>query len=496
MQWMTDLFMWTHARQAQVFWVGGTVRDLLRQRVPPDWDVAIRVPDNADLTRWIADWTAWATRAPGHRCIALCKKFPTYRWVLPSRRWVDIVFFQGTITAELARRDFTVNALALEWTHEWLPRFSTWMCSPPASLDPEVVKFVAVHCIDPFSGRSDLEKRVLRAIHPDNLRADPVRIVRAYRLSAQLHLTIEPRTRAWLRSTMTDLRRASPERVVIEVLKWLLTDETDTWTVEADRDGFWAAWIPEVRAMQGCTQGGYHHLDVWGHSIETVRALTEIAQRFRDLEAFVPFAQALWHQTWTMQMPQWPFLKWAALFHDIGKPSVRRPARYPGAYVFYGHAQVGARHIASLMTRLRFSQAAIRWVREMVRHHMVPLEIWKRHGVQATVRYLTRRFGHQAMWLIMLSTADQMAKAGPLMEPHRNREFEEMCLGVMHALQEPAARWQFPLRGVDLIRMGIPPGPQVGQILARLRREWWQGQWHTREEGLHRARMWTRSVRY
>ena len=496
MQWMTDLFTWMHTRKARVFWVGGTVRDLLLQRVPPDWDVAVQVPDDVDLGGWIADWTTWTNTRPGHRCFAIRAAFPTYRWVLPTRRWVDIVFFQGTITAELARRDFTVNALALEWQREWLPRFSTWMHPEHASVHPDVAAFVGAHCIDPFAGRSDLEKRVLRAIHRDNLRADPVRIARAYRLSAQLHLTIDPRTRQWLRSTMADIRQAPPERVVTEVLKWFLADGADPRIVEADRDGFWTAWIPEVQPMKGCIQGGYHHLDVWDHSLETVRALTAVVDRFRNLEEFAPFMRALWQHPWTMQMPRWPFVKWTALFHDIGKPSVRRPARYPGAYVFYGHAQVGARLIAPIMTRLRFSRAAVRWVREMIGHHMVPLEMWKRQGVQATVRYLTRRFGPQAMWLILLSTADQMAKAGPLMEPHRNREFVDMCLGVMRVLRDPATSWQFPLRGSDLVHMGVPPGPQIGQILTRLRREWWQGQWHTREEGLQRARKWIRSMGY
>jgi poly(A) polymerase/tRNA nucleotidyltransferase (CCA-adding enzyme) len=481
--WMEALWDWAKRWDLRVFWVGGTVRDALLGRSSPDADVAVQVTDPDRWNDVIADFHQ-TVAARGDSVVGLQPEKRTYRWVLKREggsSWVDIVFFEGTIEDELARRDFTVNAMAVEWTAAAVAR---WVAQGGVSLTggPEPV-------IDPWGGRADLERRLLRVVRPENLWDDPVRIVRAYRLAAQLGFEIDPATRQYLALEIPALTTVPGERLHGEVLRWLMAPHADTWIRAADADGLWEVLFPDVGPMKACEQGGYHHADVWGHTLEVVQAVGPVLDRLGAdgrLQALVRQAR---ETPFAMGFPRYPFLKLAALLHDVGKPYVRS-VRRPGVYAFIGHAEVGARVVEGILERLCLSRRARTWVQWLVRFHMAPLEAWKAMGPDRAVTYLLRRFGPEAVWLAVLSAADQLGKAGPRMEATRREEFVAMARRVAERVLEGSPEeWTFPLRGSDLVEaLGIPPGPTVGRLLERLRRDWERGRFDTREEGLAYAR--------
>ncbi len=491
--WTADLWRWAAGQGLRVFWVGGTVRDFLLGREPPDADVAVQVTDPARWSDVIADFQRMVSDR-GDSVVVLQAEQRTYRWVLkepraegqgPSAlgprphalgpgRWVDVVFFEGPVEAELARRDFTINAMALEWREA-----GSWGDGAIGGL------------IDPWGGRSDLERGILRVVRPENLWDDPVRVVRAYRLAAQLGFQIEPATRHYLTLEVPALTTVPGERLHVEVLKWLMAPHADPWVQAADEDGLWETLFPDVGPMKGCEQGGYHHRDVWGHTLEVVQAVGPVLEALGSDGRLPDLLRQARETPFAMGFSRYPFLKLAALLHDVGKPYVRS-VRRPGVYAFIGHAEAGARIVDGLLERLRLSRRARAWVRWLVRHHMVPLEAWKAMGPERAAVYLLRRFGPEALWLAVLSAADQFGKAGPRMEAKRRDEFITLARRIAEWVfgGSPDA-WTFPLRGADLVEaLGLPPGPAVGRLLGRLRRDWERGRFHTREEGLAYARRW------
>jgi len=506
--WIEDLWRWAVGQGLRVFWVGGTVRDLLLGRRPPDADVAVQVTGSARWADVVADFRRMVS-ARGDSVVVLQAEKRTYRWVLkgpgaegpkPSvlrpasdahalSRWVDVVFFEGPIEDELARRDFTINAMAVEWTAASLPRWEAgWSGEAPGERDGMAEVDVGT-VIDPWGGRSDLARGVLRVVRPENLWDDPVRIVRAYRLAAQLGFQIDPTTRQYLALEVPALTTVPGERLHVEILKWLMAPHADVWVQEADEDGLWETLFPDVGPMKGCEQGGYHHKDVWGHTLEVVQAVGRVLETLGSDDRLRDLLRQARETPFAMGFPRYPFLKLAALFHDVGKPYVRS-VRRPGVYAFIGHAEAGARIVEGLLERLRLSHAARAWVRWLVRHHMVPLEAWKAMGPARAAAYLLRRFGPEAVWLAVLSAADQFGKAGPRMEARRRDEFVDLARQVAERVfWGSPEEWTFPLRGADLVEgLGLPPGPAVGRLLERLRRDWERGRFHTRAEGLAYAR--------
>ncbi|MCS7313235.1 MAG: HD domain-containing protein [Acidobacteria bacterium] len=501
--WMEDLWRWAVGQGLRVFWVGGTVRDLLLGRKSPDADVAVQIPEAARWADIIADFQRMVA-ARGDSVVVLQAEKRAYRWVLKgpraggkgpnvlpptpyarsTDRWVDVVFFEGPIGHELARRDFTINAMAIEWTGPVLSHGS-WLMGDdyePSAIRPEAV-------IDPWGGRSDLERGILRVVRPENLWDDPVRIVRAYRLAAQLGFQIEPTTRQYLALEMPALTTVPGERLHVEILKWLMAPHADVWIQAADEDDLWETLFPDVGSMKGCEQGGYHHKDVWGHTLEVVQAVSWVVETLGSDDRLRDLVRQARETPFAMDFPRYPFLKLAALLHDVGKPYVRS-VRRPGIYAFIGHAEAGARIVDGLLERLRLSHLARDWVRWLVRYHMVPLEAWKAMGLGPSAAYLLRRFGPEAPWLAILAAADQFGKAGPRMEARRRDEFVDLARRVAErVLWGSPEEWTFPLRGADLVEgLGLPPGPAVGRLLERLRRDWERGRFHTRAEGLAYAR--------
>src|SRR5262249_13980038 len=214
----------------------------------------------------------------------------------------DAVIFVDDISADLARRDFTFNAVAIE------------------PLVPSL--------IDPWGGRHDLEARLLRAVGDpvERFSEDGLRVLRAARFAATLECAIEPRTLAAIEPTLDTYRKVSAERIRDE---WMKTMKARKPSVAFDvmrETGILGVTIPEMLEQVGCEQNRYHAFDVWRHSMACLDACAGD-----------------------------PPLRIAALLHDLGKPRTRAKSDKTGDYTFYNHETVGAEMAGPILERLRFS---------------------------------------------------------------------------------------------------------------------------------------------
>jgi len=433
------------ARQAlgdgQGVWVvGGAVRDAALSREVTDLDLAVSDPRAA----------AKAIAAElGEHAFELSAEFGTWRVVSPSRGWqVDATVLRGEgIEADLAERDFTVGAVAV----------------PLSGGKP----------IDPFGGLLDLESRVLRAVGEGSFAADPLRLLRAARLAAELDLRIDPATVTLARAVAPHAADPAGERQLTELRQLLGGPDPLRGLRLLDDLELTAVVLPELEELRGVEQGPNHHLDVHGHTLAVLEHALEVEG---DLDRFAGERAAevadLLAEPLADEMSRGTALRFGALFHDIGKPATR--AERDGFVGFRGHDQVGAEVIAGICARLRASRRLTQHLQGLTLHHLrlgflipeAPLSPRKIH------EYL-RATEPVAVDVTLLTVADRLSArgAGPLASP----EMVEAHLALARQMVAAALDWRRDgpppplLRGDELAsELGIEPGPELGELLAEL----------------------------
>jgi len=388
--------------------VGGAARDLLRGRVPRDYDWA--APDPEGAAGRLADLlggSAFALdRGRGYFRVSVAEGEGK------AAEQHDLVPLPADLLEDLRRRDFTVNALALH---------------PDGRVS------------DPTGGRRDLKARRLRLVSEANLVADPLRLLRAARLSITLEFSLEEDTReAVVRLARAGLPLPAQERIRDELHALLLHPQAARGVQLLETLGLLELYLPELREGLGLTQGGFHHLDVFWHGIE---ALHQLIRRFPNASLG---------------------LRWAALLHDLGKP--RTASLDGGRLHFYGHDKVGAELARQVLERLRESQELVSEVAALVGAHMLPLPATEREA---------RRFVHRRRALLPellgLMLADREAARGPSSSPGSRLAYQQGIDRVLVALEDQPAAPAPLLGGQEVMALlNLSPGPEVGRMVRAL----------------------------
>jgi putative nucleotidyltransferase with HDIG domain len=382
--------------------VGGAVRDALLGRELYDLDLAVG-GDAPAFARALADLL-------GGSYVLLDAERATARVALSEGpvRVIDVAALRGeTIEADLAERDFTIDAFAV----------------------PLAAARAAI--IDPHRGRLDWGKRLIRLVSDHALTDDPLRMLRAVRLAVQLDFRIEDGTAEAIRRQARLINEASPERQRDEITRALATPRAAQALRLMDSLGLLEQVFPEVTAGRGVAQPKeYHHWDVFDHAIETVAALDfmlaeQAPRRAREArfwraqrDAFdiaAPGLRAYLSEEPSEGRPRAVLLKLAGLLHDVAKPETRAPDA-DGRIRFFGHADIGAKTARSVLRRLRFSRHEAELVATMVEEHLRPGQLTQ--GDLPTRRALFRFFrdtGEAADGILLLSLADGLAARGPRM---------------------------------------------------------------------------------
>ena len=445
----------------QPWLVGGTVRDLILGRLLDDVDVVV-AGDAKALARRLA------TAVDGH-VFALSERFGGWRVISPDRSWqADVTPVRGgSIEADLAMRDFTINAMAV----------------PLVQGEP---------LIDPHGGLADLEARALRVVSERVYGDDPLRTLRLARFACELHLDVEPATAELARANAGAITQTAPERIFGELRRLLAAEAVLRGLELMDETGLVAILFPELDEQKDVEQNPYHHRDVWGHTLEVVQSLVGLQ---RDLQT--PFGalaeplQAELGRPLADGLTRGEALRFGALVHDIGKPRTRRVTD-DGRVLFLGHDQLGAEMVADLCRRLRTSTELSEYLAGITRHHLVlgflvheqPLS--RRH----VYRYM-RTCEPVELEVTLLSVADRLATRGE----RTRQEAVDAHLALAREIAAEALEWRRrgagdpPVRGDELMReLGLDAGPRVGELLELLREAAWAGEVSSRSEALALAR--------
>ncbi len=443
-------------------WIaGGAVRDAALGREVTDLDLAV-AGDPAVAARAIAE------RGEGH-AFELSAEFATWRAVARDGAWqADMTALRGeTIEADLDARDFTLGAVAV----------------PLDGGDP----------IDPHGGLADLERRLLRVVNDGSFAADPLRLLRAARIAAELELEVDPGTRALARAESGRAAEPAGERQLAE-LRQLLGGPDPLRGVELLDDlALTAAVLPELEALRGVEQGPNHHLDVHGHTIAVLEQTLAVEA---DLDRFAGERAEeigeLLEEPLADDFSRRAALRFGALLHDIGKP--RTKGERSGYVTFIGHDDVGAEMVAAICSRLRASRALTDHLRGLTLHHL-------RLGFMVHEAPLPPRRVHEylratepvAADVTLLTVADRLSARGG--GPFATEEAIEAHLDLARAMLAAALDWRRDgppkplLRGDELAaELGIAPGPELGDLLAELEAAQYAGEVMTREEAVERAR--------
>jgi len=448
--------------------VGGFVRDALLGRDTADIDIA--VPDALATAPGVA-------KALGGTAFVLDKDTGAARVVLLDKAWqIDFTSLQGDIEDDLARRDFTVNAMAI-----------------PLG-DGAAIAAAAV--IDPYGGRQDLERQLIRAVGEAVFRDDAARLLRAVRLAAELDFGIESGTEALMKRDAHYIAGVAGERVREELLRLLARPGAGARLACLDELGLLTALVPELGPARGVTQPKVHVWDVLEHSIQTGAAvefvLRENAWEYAgdDILNEIPWSaeiSAHFDREVSPGGTRRALLKLAALLHDVAKPQTRR-IDADGRARFLGHPQQGAAAAAAIMERLRFSQREINLVELLVKYHLRPLQM--SHEVLPTRRAIYRYFrdtGEAGIDLLYLCLADHLATRARGLDAAQWRAHTAMTAYVLAKYREEENIIAPPklIDGHDIMQeFGLEPGPAVGELLEALREAQAAGEVTTREAGL------------
>ena len=454
--------------------VGGAVRDLALGRPLADLDLVVD-GDPGDAARAVAR----AARAAGDpaACFALSEEFGAWRVVAREGSWqVDVERLRGgSLEADLALRDFTVNAVA----------------EPLQGGAP----------LDPLGGLADLRAGRLRLAGPRAFEDDPLRVLRLVRVAVELDLEPEPGAMGAAREQVARLAEVSPERVFLELQRILAAARAPRGLELMGELGATGVVLPELDAMRGVEQSRYHHLDVYGHTLEVLDRVVALTGSDPaapgDEHSLEALALPDEHRAQVLALLAEPLadgltrgdaLRWAALLHDAAKPATRSVRALDRRVTFIGHDLLGAEVARDVLGRLRASVRLREHVAALVRHHLrLGFLVHEPQPLaRETVFAYLRDCAPVEVDVTLLSVCDRLATRGS-----KAQEAIDAHMALARAMLGDALRWRRDgpprplLRGDELAEeLDIALGPRVGELLADLAQAQYAGAVSTREQAI------------
>ncbi len=421
----------------EAYIVGGCVRDILLNRQAQDWDITtsarpeqiLEVFPEAKYENKFGTVLYPIRQAPHQSkndsqkiqsskpqssdstIVVDVVEITTYRSEqnYNDRRHPDIVRFETKLDKDLERRDFTINALALN----------------PNQSDK---------IIDLFGGQKDLKLKIIRAVGEpsDRFKEDALRMLRAIRFSVQLGFKLEPKTQRAIVKLAGNVKFVSAERIRDELIKILASPQPSEGILLLHDTKLLQYILPELERGLGVKQDRHHIYTVFKHNILSLK--------------YCP-------------SQEWP-VRLAALLHDIGKPKTRKIIK--GIATFYNHEYLSARMTEKIMKRLKFSNENRLRVVNLVKNHMFYYNVGE--VTAASVRRLLVKVGQENLQdLIYLRVADRLGSGTPKAMPYKLRHLQYMLEKVQH---DPISVKMLKINGDDLLlKLKLKPGPKIGAIL-------------------------------
>jgi len=445
----------------EIYLVGGSVRDYFLARSINDIDLAS--PDPRLAAFQIA-------KSKNARIVSFEKKAdqPCYRVIDRTNRLLilDISQIQGgSICFDLQRRDFTINAMAFR-------------IGPKGKRE---------ELIDPLNGLSDLGKKIIRVTGEKAFPSDPVRILRGFRFAAELNFTMDKKTLTEIKIHAESLTSSPAERILSELIKIFSFNNSSNFVKTMENTGSLEKIFPEIKRMKECSQNGYHHQNVWSHSIKVLEKCEYIIKKrskFFGLHANRVFENLL-------SDSRLPLIKIGALLHDVGKPQTRAFGKKSDRLTFYGHDKTGEKAVGEIASRLRMSKRDSLFIQLLAKEHMQPSRIANVKTSEKTRVRWFKKVKEDLIPLVILAMADAMSKQGPLSVESEKTKRLKMLTGLVYQYYEKGKsriEQKNLISGKDIIPIGISPGPAMGVILEKIREAQELGLIKTKDEALAMAK--------
>ena len=407
----------------EAYIVGGCVRDILMGRVPKDWDITTSALPEEILKVFpeakyenifgtvILPIRARAKEGEAKGQLEDVVEITTYRSEqgYSDRRHPDSIKFETELDKDLERRDFTINALAL---------------------DPNDHEKV----IDYFTGQKDIKLKIIRAVGEpsDRFKEDALRMLRAVRFSAQLGFELEPKTQRAIVKLAGSLKFVSKERIRDEFIKIIASDRPSEGILLLHDCKLLQYILPELEEGVDIKPARHHIYPIFEHNVYALK--------------YCPSRE-------------WP-VRLAALLHDVGKPKTRKIIG--GIATFYNHEYVGAKITDRIMSRLKFANDDRERIVNLVKNHMFYYNVGE--VTAASVRRLIVKVGKENLQdLIHLRVADRLGSGTPKAMPYKLRHLQYMLEKVQN---DPVSVKMLKINGDDLMRiLAIKPCPKIGAIL-------------------------------
>jgi len=396
--------------------VGGCVRNLLLGKEPKDWDIATSAqpeqiqkifPDSFYENKFGTVTVKTKSKKENLKEIEITT-FRTEQ-TYSDKRHPDSIRFTSHEREDLSRRDFTINAIALDMTGK---------------------------IFDPFGGQSDLDKKIIRAVGnaKERFSEDALRMLRAVRFSVELGFNIESKTFQAIKENSGLLQMIAKERLRDEFIKMVMSQNPDQAIELLKETELLKYVVPELEKGIGVSQNRHHIYTIYQHSVLSLKFAAEKKYNL--------------------------VIRLAALLHDIAKPQTKSGEGLDAT--FYNHDYVGAKSAVKILERLKFSKKTIEQVANLVRNHMFVYNIDEVSA--AGVRRLLRRVGPENIdALIKLRVADRLGSGVPKAVPYKLRHLRYLIEKVS---QDPISPKMLKINGHDLMeKLKIKPGPRLGLLI-------------------------------
>ena len=451
-----------HFGTKSIYLVGGCVRDVILKREAQD---IYLVCANA---RQLAYALAKEKNAV---CVVMDKKpdVPCFRLLKRKTpdNFIDITEIRGdTIESDLHQRDFTINAMAIPLSTE--------------TMDTTQV-------IDVVSGRSDLSKKTIRMVSKKSFIDDPLRMLRAFRFSAQLNFEIEHKTIKHIQKNADRMKSVSAERILFELKILLRYADIYQFIEKMDQTGLLSTMFPEIESLRSCRQNDYHHTHVWGHSLETLKAYEQVMAQMDSLFSTTgDQVRNYLHQNDNMAM-----MKMACLFHDVAKPMTQKQDPETHHISFHRHDKLGKNEIEKICDRLRLSKKNAAFVCTLVEEHLHIRDLLHPNTRRNTLLKNCRKLGETIIAVALLSIADKLATRGFKSQESDRMLYQEKAIQFIESYYndiQPVICTKNLITGKHLMEIGIEPGPTMGKILRMVRGAQDEGKISTPEQALELAK--------
>jgi tRNA nucleotidyltransferase (CCA-adding enzyme) len=399
--------------------VGGCLRDILIGRQPQDWDISTQAkpkeiqkifPDSFYQNKFGTVTVKTESQESTLREIEITTFRTEQKYT--DKRHPDKIGFTKDLKEDLARRDFTINAMVLDKKGE---------------------------IIDLYDGQKDLKEKIIRAVGQpaERFNEDALRMLRAIRLAIELNFKIEPKTLKAIQKNAGWLQAIAKERIRDELIRIVMSDQPERGIELLRKAGLLKYIVPELEKGVGVSQNRHHIYTIYQHLILSLKFA---ARKKYGLE-----------------------IRLAALFHDIAKPQTKE-GEGPKA-TFYNHDVLGAKFAVNILDRLKFPNKLIEKVALLIRNHMFVYDV--EEVTEAGVRRLLRRVGLKNIDdLIKLRVADRLGSGCPKAVPYKLRHLQYVIEKVS---QDPISAKMLKVNGHDLIKLlKIEPGPRLGLLIEAL----------------------------